>query len=66
MIRIRPKGADGRAGDHVKSCEEWLRLFEEATRSLQAREQSIALDFSGESPDREWTGEALHDRVCTD
>ncbi|MEX0450168.1 AbrB/MazE/SpoVT family DNA-binding domain-containing protein [Spiribacter sp. 221] len=66
VIRIRPEGADSGAGNKAKSPAERLRLFEEATRRQRAREQSMTLNTHGESPDREWTREALYDRVRSD
>lgn len=66
VIRIRLKGAGGGISNQAKSPAERLRLFEEATRRQQAREQSMTLSARSESPDREWTREALYDRVRTD
>ena len=65
VIRIRPKGT-GDVGNRAKSPAERLRLFEEATRRQQAREGAMTVNSRNESPDREWTREALYDRVRSD
>ena len=66
VIRIRPKDAISRPGGRAKSPAERLRLFEEATRRQQARERSMKVNSRSKSPDREWTREALYDRVRAD
>lgn len=66
VIRIRPNDAIGGPGSKSKSPAERLRLFEEASRRQKAREQSMPMRTRSDSPDREWTREALYDRVRSD
>ena len=67
VIRIRLKKPGGGVGSKGVSKSERLRLFDEATRRQVAREQSMPVKTTGSSsPDREWTREALYDRVRTD
>ncbi len=66
VIRIRLKGSGGVISNKAKSPAERMRLFEEATRRQQARERSMKVNSRSKSQDREWTREALYDRVRSD
>lgn len=66
VIRIRSSGVSDSLNGKPRSRAERIRLFEQATRRQRTREQSMAVSIASEPKSREWTREALYDRVRTD
>ncbi len=68
VIRIYRREADVMDVNKASlSQAERLRLFEEATKRQRARERTLSISKDqSEVADREWTREALYDRVRSD